>query len=148
MTNRVRCQTTGEGGQVIVLVAVLMVGLVAVVGLVTDGGMVFTQRRDLQNVADAAALAGAMQIDENAYRASGGTVVVLNEQAARAAAVEYLRGEGALAYQVSVTPERVDVSVSRQATTGFLRLLGIGGFQISAGATAEPRHGIVTAAAP
>jgi len=136
----------GERGQVIVLVAVLMVALVAVVGLVTDGGMVFTQRRDLQNVADAAALAGAMQIDESAYRASGGTAVVLDEQAARGAAVEYLQAEGGLAYQVSVTPARVDVSVSRQASTGFLRVLGIGGFQINAGATAEPRHGIAAAA--
>ena len=146
MTLRVRCRINGESGQVIVLVAVLMVALVAVVGLVTDGGMVFTQRRDLQNVADAATLAGAMQIDENAYRASGGTAVVLDEQAARAAAVEYLETEGGVAYSVSVTAERVDVSVSRQATTGFLRVLGIRGFQISAGATAEPRHGIAVAA--
>jgi Flp pilus assembly protein TadG len=138
--------TEGESGQVIVLVAVLMVVLVAVVGLVTDGGMVFSQRRDLQNVADAAALAGAMQIDETAYRASGGMAVVQNEQAARAAAVEYLEAEGGLAYQVIVTAARVDVSVSRQASTGFLQVLGIGGFQISAGATAEPRHGIAAAA--
>lgn len=146
MTLRVRRRIDGESGQVIVLVAVLMVALVAVVGLVTDGGMVFTQRRDLQNVADAAALAGAMQIDENAYRASGGTAVVLDEQAARAAAVVYLQAEGGLAYQVSVTPARVDVSVSRQANTGFLRVLGISGVQINAAATAEPRHGIAAAA--
>jgi uncharacterized membrane protein len=142
----VTSRTDRESGQVIVFVAVLMVVLVAVVGLVTDGGMLFTQRRDLQNVADAAALAGAMQVDEGEYRASGGTAIILDAQAAREAAVEYLEAESGLAYQVSVTAERVEVSVSRQATTGFLRVLGVGGFQISAGATAEPRHGIAAAA--
>ena len=134
-----------ESGQVIVLVAVLMAGLVAVVGLVTDGGLVFTQKRDLQNVADAATLAGAMQIDEDAYRASGGATVVLDEQAAYEAAVGYLEAEGDLAYSVVVRPARVEVSVSRQATTGFLRVVGINSVEISANATAEPRHGVASA---
>ena len=134
-----------ESGQVIVLVAVLMAGLVAVVGLVTDGGLVFTQKRDLQNVADAAALAGAMQIDQDAYRASGGASVVLDETAAYQAAVEYLRAEGGLRYSVAVRPARVDVSVSRRASTGFLRVVGINGVDISAGATAESRHGVASA---
>ena len=133
-----------EGGQVIVLVAILMVGLVAVVGLVTDGGLVFSQRRDLQNVADAAALAGAMQIDEDVYRASG--EVLLDESAARQAAVEYLRAEGDVTYSVVVGPARVDVSVSRQASTGFLRVIGINSVEMSAGASAEPRHGVASAA--
>jgi Flp pilus assembly protein TadG len=131
-----------DDGQVMILVAILMVGMVAVVGLVTDGGMVFTQRRDLQNVADAAALAGATQIDEDAYRASTGASVVLDETAAYDAAARYLDDEGDLDYSVIVAPDRVDVSVSRQATTGFLRVLGIDGVEIDASATAEPRHGI------
>jgi uncharacterized membrane protein len=133
-----------ERGQVIVLVAVLMVGLVAIVGLVTDGGLLFTQRRNLQNVADSAALAGAMRIDENAYRGSGGGSVVLDEGAAYQAAVEYLQEEGDLGYRVDVTAGRVEVSVSRQASTGFLRVIGINGFEISASASAEPRHGIAS----
>ena len=131
-----------DDGQVMILVAILMVGLVAVVGLVTDGGMVFTQRRDLQNVADAAALAGASQIDENAYRESAGKTVSLDQSAAYTAAVGYLEQEGGLNYGVTVAPQQVDVSVSRTATTGFLRVLGIDGVKISASASAEPRHGI------
>jgi len=124
-------------------VAILMVGLVAVVGLVTDGGLVFSQRRDLQNAADAAALAGAMQIDENAYRAS--SAVVLDERAARQAAVEYLEAEGDITYVVVVRPARVEVSVSRRASTGFLQVIGIDSFEISAGASAAPRHGVASA---
>jgi uncharacterized membrane protein len=129
-----------ERGQVMVFAAILMTGLVSVVGLVTDGGIVFSQRRDLQNAADAAALAGAMQIDEDAYRASG--QVVLDERAAREAATQYLEGEGDLDYSVQVSPEGVQVSVSRQASTSFLRLVGINGVDISASSAAAPRHGI------
>ena len=132
-----------ERGQVMVFAAILMTGLVSVVGLVTDGGIVFSQRRDLQNAADAAALAGAMQIDENAYRSSGR--VVLDERAAREAATQYLQAEGRLDYSVQVRPDGVEVSVSRQASTSFLRLIGINGVDISASSSAAPRHGVAEA---
>lgn len=132
-----------ERGQVMVFVAILMTGLISVVGLVTDGGIVFSQRRDLQNAADAAALAGAMQIDESAYRASG--QVVLNERAAREIATQYLQDEGDLDYSVQVSPTGVEVSVSRQASTSFLRIVGINGVVISASSSAAPRHGVAQA---
>jgi len=133
----------GEDCQVMVFVSVLMTGLVAVAGLVTDGGIVFSQRRDLQNAADAAALAGAMQIDANAYRASG--AVVLDEGAAREAAVQYLQDEADLDYSVQASPAGVEVSLSRRASTSFLRIVGINGVDISASASAEPRHGVAGA---
>jgi uncharacterized membrane protein len=129
-----------DEGQVLVLVALMMVGVVSVVGLVSDGGLVFAQRRDLQNVADAAAAAGAMQINEAVYRSTG--EVVLDEQLARDAAALYLDAEGGLDYVVNVLPDRVEVAVSRQATTGFLRVIGINGVEVSASASAEPRFGV------
>lgn len=130
----------GDEGQVLVMVALMMVGVVSVVGLVSDGGLVFAQRRDLQNVADAAAAAGAMQIDEAVYRSTG--EVVLDEQLARDAAMLYLDAEGDLDFAVSVLRDRVEVSVSRQATTGFLRVIGINGIEVRAAASAEPRYGV------
>lgn len=130
----------GDEGQVLVMVALMMVGLVGVVGLVSDGGLVFSQRRDLQNVADAAASAGAMQIDEAVYRAEGR--VVLDERKAREVAALYLDGEEGITYSVSVLPDRVDIEVSRQASTGFLRVIGINGVAVSASASAEPRYGV------
>ena len=129
-----------ERGQVMVLSAIAMVGLVSVVGLVTDGGSVFAARRDLQNAADAAALAGAMQIDLEAYRAEG--LVVLDVDAAEAAAAEYLQGEEGMQYSIQVTEQSIDVSVSRIAGTSFLQLVGVEGVEISASSTAAPRHGI------
>ncbi|MCZ2110116.1 MAG: pilus assembly protein TadG-related protein [Dehalococcoidia bacterium] len=132
-----------ETGQVLVMVALMMLGVVSAVGLVGDGGLVFAQRRDLQNVADAAAAAGAMQIDEVVYRSTG--QVTLDEQLARAAAARYLEDEGGLDYVVAVRQDRVEVSVSRQASTGFLRVIGIDGVNVTASASAEPRYGIESA---
>jgi hypothetical protein len=46
-------------GQILVLIAVAMVGILGFMAIAVDGGMVFADRRYSQNVSDAAALAGA-----------------------------------------------------------------------------------------
>jgi hypothetical protein len=51
-----------EGGQIIVLFALAMVAIIAMVGLVLDGGSAFSQRRGEQSAADLAALAAANSI--------------------------------------------------------------------------------------
>jgi uncharacterized membrane protein len=140
MNMRLRTRDRDETGQVIVLVALMLTGLIAVVGLAADGGIVFAQRRDLQNLADAAALAGAMQLDEQAYRESG--TVTLDEAAAEQVVAQYLADTGDLGYTVAASETGVEVQVSRQASTSFLRVIGIDGVEISASARAEARHGI------
>ena len=52
-------------GQMIVIAALAMVAIVAMVGLVIDGGAVFAQQRLAQNGSDAAATAGALIVAEN-----------------------------------------------------------------------------------
>jgi Flp pilus assembly protein TadG len=54
-----------ERGQVLVIVAISLVALVAMVGLVVDGGYAWGKQRDTQNAADAGAKAGAVQLAEN-----------------------------------------------------------------------------------
>jgi hypothetical protein len=49
-----------ERGQVLVIIALALVGLLAFTALAIDGGMVYSDRRHAQNAADAAALAGAL----------------------------------------------------------------------------------------
>jgi hypothetical protein len=49
-------------GQIVVIFAVALVAIAMIVGLVVDGGMAFLQRRDGQNDADLAALAGTKVI--------------------------------------------------------------------------------------
>ena len=146
MTARLRRLHRDERGQAMVLVAIFLVGLVAVAGLVADGGMVLVQRRDLQNLADAAAAAGAMQLDQVAYRASNGSTVALDPGAARAAAADELAAKTGVQYLVTSGTDAVEVSLSRRATTAFLRVLGIPGVTITAQAVAEPRYGVAGAA--
>ena len=49
----------------------MLLGLLAVAALVIDGGLLFAERRDLQGMADGAARAGAMAIDEELLRDDG-----------------------------------------------------------------------------
>lgn len=133
----------GRSGQVIAWVAVMMPLFLSVVGLAIDGGIVFSARRELQNVADSVARAGAMQIDQRAYRESGGTTVVLDTEAARQVAVEYVASQGSgVAAAITVEPQRVSVQVSRDVPTGFLRIVGFSTVRISATASANVRYGI------
>ncbi len=56
-----------ERGQILVLFALALVAMIAMVGLILDGGSAFAQRRQEQNAADLAALAGAVvQINQTA----------------------------------------------------------------------------------
>lgn len=48
-----------QAGQSVVIIALVMIGLVAMVGLAIDGGEVYLSRRDAQNASDAGAFAGA-----------------------------------------------------------------------------------------
>lgn len=134
---------SAKSGQAIVWVAVMMPFFLSVVGLAIDGGIVFSARRELQNVADSAARAGAMQIDQRVYRDSSGATVALDASAARQVAAEYLASQApGLAATITAEPQRTVVQVSREVPTGFLRLVGIDTVRINATALADVRYGI------
>ena len=52
----------GQGGQAIVLIALLMMVMLMIVGLAVDGGQLYSSKRTQQEAADAAAFAGAVAI--------------------------------------------------------------------------------------
>lgn len=60
-----------ERGAILTFVALSLVSIVAVMGVVLDGGNVFSQRRQMQNAADAAATAGARALDRLALGNEG-----------------------------------------------------------------------------
>src|SRR5437016_10541386 len=60
-----------ERGQVTAFVVVIMVALLAMGGLVIDGGYALAAKRRAVNEADAAARAGAQALDNATYRAAG-----------------------------------------------------------------------------
>jgi uncharacterized membrane protein len=139
---RINLSTRGQSGQIIVWVAVMLPLLLSVIGLAIDGAIVFGQRRELQNVADSAARAGAMQVDERAYRESSGANLVLDLGAARQVAAEYLASQAPdLGATIGAEPRRV-VRVHREISTSFLTLVGIDTVEITASSIAEVRHGI------
>ncbi len=53
-------QRRSEGGQALVLLVLALVGLLGFTALAVDGGMVYSDRRNAQNAADTAAMAGAL----------------------------------------------------------------------------------------
>jgi Flp pilus assembly protein TadG len=125
------------------LVGVLLLGLLFV-GFAVDGARLFTARRDLQNVADSAALAGGGAIDEDVYRATDGAVVRLDPIAVRRAVGEVVRASSLPAstrVDVRVTADRVVVRVARPVRMQFLGLAGLGPQQIGAHASAAPQTG-------
>jgi len=130
---------TGERGQTIVWVAVFLPALLVVLGLVVDGGLALNARRDLQNVADRAARAGAMQIDEVAYKQDG--TVRLDPTRASVAADSYAVGEAVSAVSVKAGVDELRVTVQRNYPTAFLRLFGVRAVSMSATGLARARPG-------
>ncbi len=141
-----RASRRSQRGQVIVWVAVMLPFFLAIIGLASDGGLVFEQRRELQSLADAAARIGANQLDQGAYRASD--LTLLDPAAAQGAAETYLTKQApGLGGTVVANRQRVVVHVQRQVPTSFLRIVRITTVTVGATAVAEVRHGIEHAAA-
>jgi Flp pilus assembly protein TadG len=131
----------GESGTVAPLTAVMLLGLLAVAALVVDGGVLFAARRDLQGLADGAARAGAMAIDEGVLRETG--AVRLSPTAARDSAARYLEAAG-FEGDVRIDADMLVVTVDLEETrpTLMMGLLGVRTVTVTAHAVARPRVGI------
>jgi uncharacterized membrane protein len=147
LLQRARAALTDQGrredGQILVLTVVMMLGLLAVLGLVADGGLVFARHRELQAVADAAARAGAAQLDEAAYRASNGRIAQLDPASARQAARGYLQaaGFGGQA-EVSADAASVTVALTQAMRAPVFGALSGGDVQLAVRSLARPQTGI------
>jgi Flp pilus assembly protein TadG len=138
-----------EDGQILVLTVVVALALLAILGLVADGGLVLARHRELQGVADAAARAGAAQLDETSYRASNGRTATLNPTQAHAAAARYLRtvrfsGQASIA----AGPTQVTIGLSEMVRPIIFGSVGIGPIRLAVHAVARPRTGIAQAQGP
>jgi len=128
----------GEDGSVTILVALSMTVLMGFAALSVDIGMLYNQKREVQNAADAAALAGAMSLP-NAN---------LAKSIAKSAAAKNLLQDTSLdtiSYSiVPVTPydgnkTEIEVIVTRKVKTIFAQVLGIADSEVSARAVAKQR---------
>jgi hypothetical protein len=133
-------QVSKESGAVVPLTAVMLLGLLAIAALVIDGGVLFAERRDLQALADGAARAGAMAVDEELLRETG--AVRLDPSAARAAAGRYLAGGFQGEVQIDADTLSVTVDLEESRATLMMGLLGVRAVSVAAHAVARPRVGI------
>ncbi|MDQ4124095.1 MAG: pilus assembly protein TadG-related protein [Actinomycetota bacterium] len=129
-----------ERGQTTVLVLGMALLAFAVAGLAVDGTRAWLYRRTLQNAADAAALAGAGELDRPTYYATG--EVVLDEVASERTALRWLSARAMEARAaVDSTSDRVTVEMRGAVATTFLSLAGIDDIQVAVRADAAPIPG-------
>jgi hypothetical protein len=124
-----------EQGQISAYAVVMVTAMLAVAGLVLDGGLAISAKVEAVSVAQSAARAGAQQIDLTAYRRTG--VVRLDVAAAAAAARTWLAQAGATG-TVTATPGQVRVEVAANSSTQLLGLVGVDAITVHAAATATP----------
>lgn len=125
----------GERGQVIVIFALGLVAMVAMVGLVLDGGSTFAQRREQQNAADSAALAGA-----NTYLLTSSESQATAAARARAADNGFNHGAGGTVVAVSYdysAGAKVKVDVTAPHVNSFSGVVGMTSWQVTTTATAQ-----------
>jgi uncharacterized membrane protein len=133
--------------QVIVWVVAMLPFFLAVAGLTIDAGEILDARREAQNIADGAARVAVMQVDVRELRRTGN--VVLNYSDAQMAAKRYVRdqaqGAGWHEADVSGNATHVQVTVSRDVPTSFLRIVKINSLvTVAATADAVPCVGITS----
>jgi Flp pilus assembly protein TadG len=125
-----------EDGQMLVIFAICLTAIIAMTGLVIDGGMTFVQRREQQNVADAAALAGAY-----AYVNSNSTGAATAAALSSAAANGYTVGTDGVVVNVNTaTPGGalwIDVNITKPHRNYFSGIVGFSTWPVSVTASAQ-----------
>ncbi|NJD66578.1 MAG: hypothetical protein FIB00_15285 [Chloroflexi bacterium] len=120
-----------EESQSIVTVALMSLFILAILAVVVESSAVYIQRRNLQNAADAAALAGAQELDGT----NAGFVAGTLEAAAYAEDnVQDLESFGAVPLEGN---RAIRVEVRKKAATAFAGWLSFGEPVVSAKATAR-----------
>lgn len=133
-----------DDGQITAFVVVLMTGILALAGVTLDGGLALAAKVRAIGHAEAAARAGAQQIDLDTYRSTG--QIVLAPDAAIAAANAHLQtaaADGA----VTVESDVIVVQVTATQPTQLLGLVGVNTLTVQGEARSIAVSGL-TAAQP
>jgi hypothetical protein len=115
---------SGAAGQTLPLVVLFMVCLCGMAGLVIDLGDGYLQKRSTQNVADAAALAGASAIPQGTWQAAAAQNAASNDKPGDQISESLSGGD------------TVTVSVTRSSPTYILSLFGVHSIKVTSTAKA------------
>ncbi len=133
-----------EGGQILILLAVAIVGLMGFAALAIDGGMIYSDRRQSQSTADSAALAAAMA------KVNGKTSTQITQKALQIASSNGYSNDGTTNWVEVHTPPAdgpyqgmdnyVQVKITSKVNTSFAYLFYNGEVKnsVEAIARAEP----------
>jgi putative Flp pilus-assembly TadE/G-like protein len=127
-----------DRGSISAFVTSVATSVILLAGLVFDGGMALAAHVKAHGQAEAAARAGAQEIDLAAYRSDG--TLTLNEPEATSAARQYLAGIG-VDGDVTATAAAVVVTVTTTYETQLLGMIGINTVDVAATASAQPQNG-------
>lgn len=139
-TVRAMTEDGADHGSLTLMLAVLMIALLALAGLVVDGGRKLDQAGQATAVAQAAARAGAGMVDASSAYRSG--TYVLDQAQAIAAARAYLASAG---YRGTVRADgagRIRVTVTVTSRTLVLSLVGVDTMTSSGSAVASLVTGV------
>jgi Flp pilus assembly protein TadG len=135
---QVQSSATGrQSGQILAVFALALVAIVAMVGLVLDGGFTFVQRRDQQNVADAAALAAAYAYGNSSTASTAAAAAAAQSMAA---ANGYANGTDGVVVDVTWDApggagRHFTVSVTKPHRNYFAGIVGMNAWTVSTTAT-------------
>lgn len=126
-----------ERGQAALIVLVFLLFIVALIGLVSDGGQTLAQRRDLQGLADGAARAGGAALDQTALVSSGSALI--DPTAARQAISQYLAAANYTGSdQIDATTTQVTVALTQSYPLTFDQFVGIPSVTLHASSLSAP----------
>lgn len=143
-----------ERGAILVFVALSLTSILAVMGVVVDGSRVFAERRQMQNAADAAAMAGARAYDKvvtgqesaiynavvaaavaNGASSTAITCRLVDEVLVDVGACPTTNTNTAAAIKLAAAGVRVTVNATKNTT--FMKVVGVQTFNAKASAAAQ-----------
>jgi Flp pilus assembly protein TadG len=137
----------GDRGSVALILAILTVGMLALAGLVIDGGAMLAARGRTADLAEQSARAGASAITPASLRGPSPAGLRIDPAAADRAASRVLAAGNAWG-EVSVNTDTVTVTAHVSAPATLLSAFGIVDLTEDATATATLLHGTTTTGRP
>ena len=138
MTGPLRRRLGDEEGMVTAFVVIFTLALLAMAGLVLDGGLALAAKVHVIDDAQAAARAGAQAIDVPLYRSTG--TITLDPAQAVADAQGFLAAAGEHG-TVSVAGETVTVNVTITQPTQILSIVGVDQLTVTGTGSATAQQG-------